>query len=82
MDLFSVARKLESGDKLKVTYRYPSQGDDNQYGIRSDKLVDISVERKRIYTNFRGQTPIWIEEGEVIEVSEDDGIYEEGSINN
>ena len=84
MDIAAIDQKLEAGENLKIKYRYPSQPNGHsgrpQYGIRSDKLVDVSVELDRFYTNFRGQTPIWLESDEVIEVVPDDGIYQEFTV--
>ena len=83
MDFESIDQRLESGEDLKIKYRYPlAEGADTwglQYGVRSDKLVDVSVERKRFYTNFRGEIPIWLENHEVIEIVPDDGVYQEFS---
>ncbi|MHB0913799.1 MAG: hypothetical protein ACYC2Y_10220 [Armatimonadota bacterium] len=79
MDIEAVGLRLEAGEALKIKYRYPSteDGDGPRYGVRTDKLLDVSVELGRYYTNFRGVTPIWLEEDEVVEVFRDDGLYED-----
>lgn len=80
MDIASINRKLEAGEALKIKYRYPLESGSRscpKYGVRSDKLVDVSLELKRLYVNFRGVTPIWLESDEVIEILPDDGVYEE-----
>lgn len=81
MDLSAIERRLEEGEDLKVKYRYPversARGGTAQHCVRSDKLLDVSVELQRFYTNFRGETPIWLEEDEIIEIVPDDGRYED-----
>lgn len=78
MDLTLVQKQLDKGAKLKVKYRYPCDDTSSiRYAVRSDRLVDISLELGRLYTRFRGETPIWITEGEVLEVVPDDGVYED-----
>ncbi|MDH7480340.1 MAG: hypothetical protein QHH26_00020 [Armatimonadota bacterium] len=81
MDLAAIESRLMSGEELKIKYKYPRQlgpGEKGSaYGVRSDKLVDVSTELRRFYVIFRGQTPIWIEENEVIEITPDDGVYQE-----
>jgi len=79
MDLASIEQRLEAGEDLKIKYRYPVEAgkcpSGSRHGIRSDKLLDVSVELGRFYTVFRGEVPIWIEVGEVIEIAPDDGVY-------
>lgn|GEM_PF-1178659 len=81
MDLPSIEQRLVNGDALKVKYRYPcqdsGQGGHRTHGVRTDKLVDVSVELNRLYTLFRGVTPIWLDQEDVIEILPDDGVYEE-----
>ena len=76
MDLASIEQRLVAGEELKVKYRYPFE-DSNKHGIRTDKLLDVSLELRRFYTKFRGESPIWLDIGEVIEVTPDDGVYED-----
>jgi len=77
MDFVSLEARLASGEGLKIKYRYPVDSEIHgpTYGVRTDRLVDVSVEHRRFYTLFRGIVPIWIEEDEVIEISPDDGEY-------
>ncbi|HEY3298377.1 MAG TPA: hypothetical protein VGK34_06945 [Armatimonadota bacterium] len=85
MKASSAAQRLESGEALKIKYRYPqavpedapSKDDASRYGVRTDRLVDVSAELDRFYVKFRGKKPIWLEADEVIEITPDDGIYEE-----
>ena len=81
MDLASIEKRLEAGESLKIKYRYPMEPEGYargfQYGVRSDKLLDVSVELGRLYTVFRGKTPIWLEADEIIEIVSDDGVYED-----
>lgn len=81
MDLASIERKLEAGELLKIKYRYPRETGEtcrcSRYGVRFDRLLDVSVENRRLFARFRGEVPIWIEEDEVIEIVPDDGIYTE-----
>jgi len=83
MDLASIGQRLESGEHLKIKYRYPIAGevDSNQaYGVRSDKLLDVSREGNRLFAKFRGMTPVWIQVDEVLDIAPDDGVYEEFSV--
>lgn len=80
MDVQLIEQQLEAGQKFKIKYRYPQntgKGGSAEWGVRSDRLVDVSSELKRFYTNFRGDTPIWLNEDEVIEVTPDDGRYQD-----
>jgi hypothetical protein len=81
MDVASIDAKLQAGEQLKIKYRYPLKGKESsrspRYGVRTDKLLDVSVEIDRFYTCFRSETPIWLEADEVIEVTPDDGVYED-----
>jgi len=81
MDLASIEQKLEAGEGLKIKYRYPVDAgkyySSPRYGMRSDKLLDVSVELGRFYTAFRGGAPIWLEADEVLEIAPDDGVYME-----
>lgn len=80
MDIASIESKLESGESLKIKYRYPIEGgykSAQKYAVRSDKLLDVSLELNRFYTQFRGDVPIWVEAHEVIEITEDDGVYKD-----
>ena len=81
MDFASIEKKLEAGEGLKIKYRYPYMTEgyagSSKYGVRSDKLLDVSVELGRLYTAFRGETPIWLEADEIIEIVPDDGVYED-----
>ena len=83
MDLASIEQRLEAGEDLKIKYRYPVEPAGNRRnprcGVRSDKLLDVSVELERFYVNFRGETPIWLEVAEVVEIVPDDGVYEDFS---
>jgi hypothetical protein len=81
MDIAFVQHRLESGESLKIKYRYPLDTigcvSGAQHGVRSDRLVDVSVDLSRFYVRFRGVTPIWLVEDEVIEIIPDDGVYED-----
>lgn len=79
MDLIEIERRLESGESLKVKYKYPAEASSSAsgYGIRSDKLVDISRDLDRLYAKFQGETPIWIQSDEVLEILPDDGVYQD-----
>lgn len=81
MDITSIEELLESGKKLKIKYRYPLETGGlykkSHYGVRCDRLSDVSIELNRFYTLFRGENPIWLEADEVIDVVPDDGVYEE-----
>ena len=80
MDLLSIEQRLVAGEELKVKYQYPIENPDGRsarHGVRTDKLLDVSVELNRFYTKFRGEKPIWVDIEEVIEITPDDGVYEE-----
>jgi hypothetical protein len=73
MDLRRLKKRLESGEKLSVTYEYPSKRRDARtgsiYRVRTDRLLDIAPSRKRLFVCFNDEFPAWIESYEVIEVS-------------
>ena len=81
MDLAAIEERLVSGDELKIKYRYPVENTGRsygtQFGVRTDKLLDVSVELARFYTKFRGESPVWLSAEEVLEIIPDDGVYEE-----
>ena len=79
VDLAAIEEQMTLGKSFKIKYRYPqaTHSTRDRFGVRSDRLMDVSTEYGRCYTLFRGETPIWIEEEEVIEIGPDDGIYEE-----
>lgn len=79
VDLAAIEEQMTLGKSFKIKYRYPVETGTNRetYGVRSDKLQDVSPELGRLYTLFRGATPIWVEQDEVLEISPDDGVYEE-----
>lgn len=78
MDLESIEQRLVAGEGLKVKYRYPVKSSGRaRNAVRTDKLLDVSVELRRFYTKYRGESPIWLEIDEVLEISRDDGVYEE-----
>lgn len=79
IDLAAIEEQMTLGKSFKIKYRYPQQTGTlrDRFGVRSDKLMDVSKDLGRLYTLFRGATPIWIEEEELIEIGPDDGIYEE-----
>lgn len=81
MDLAVIERRLEAGEALKIKYRYPVEQVEGYhsrgYAVRSDKLVDVSAGLKRLYTKFRGETAIWLDLDEVVDILPDDGIYED-----
>jgi len=81
MDIAAIEQRLVSGEELKIRYRYPIERSGRshgaKFGVRSDKLLDVSVELERFYTKFRGESPIWLDVDEVIEVVPDDGTYKE-----
>lgn len=81
MDIATIEQRLVSGDEFKIKYRYPiessGRGHSAKFGVRTDKLLDVSVELERYYTKFRGQSPIWVGADEVVEIVPDDRDYEE-----
>lgn len=76
MDLAEIEQRLVAGEELKVKYKYPCENS-SRHAVRTDKLLDVSLELNRFYTKFRGESPIWLDIEEVIEVTADDGVYED-----
>jgi hypothetical protein len=77
MDIAAIEERLESGESLKIKYRYPieTNGHGPHYGVRSDRLLDVSTELNRFYTLFRGEIPVWLEADDILELCRDDGDY-------
>jgi hypothetical protein len=74
MDLRTIEERLDQGRSFNVTYEYPSTVRDNATGSiyrrRTDRLLDVSSERRRLFVAYGGHTPIWIEAYEVIRIDE------------
>ncbi len=78
MKLESIAQRLDANEKLKVKYRLPVKAEDGSvsWQVRTDKLLDVDVERRMLYVAFQGDSVIWVKHDEAVEVSEDDGVYQ------
>lgn len=78
-DLADIEDQMALGQSFKIKYRYPLDTGTNRerFAVRSDRLMDVSREFSRFYTLYRGVTPIWLEAEEIIEMSPDDGVYED-----
>ncbi len=78
MDLQTVSQRLDANEKLKVKYRVPVREDDGSVSMqeRVDKLLDVDLERKMLYVAFEGNSVIWVNAGEALDVQPDDGVYE------
>ena len=59
---------LDEGEELQVTYQYPTTHVDEQLKTRTDRLLAVEPENKRLFVSFMGQKPVWIERHEVIAV--------------
>ena len=66
MDLELLEAKIDRGETLRVTYKYPSDRPGSPYATRTDRLLDVERERERLFVSFRGEKPVWIEKHEVI----------------
>lgn len=77
MEIESIAQRLDGSEKLKVKYRLPVKGEDGSvvWQERSDKLLDVDIERKMLYVAFQGNSVIWVKADEVVSVDADDGVY-------
>jgi len=75
MDLEQVARRLDANEKMKVRYRLPVRDGEGKtsWQVRTDRLLDVDVERKMLYVAFQGDSVIWVKQDEAIEISEDEG---------
>ena len=69
MDLRGIAERLDSDEKLKLTYRFPvrSADGDVEYEVRTGKLLDVAEEAKLLYVSHEGEV-IWIKIEEVLSV--------------
>jgi len=71
MDLWKLDQLLEEGRKIFVKYEYPSKVRNSHsgsiYRIRTDRLLDVAPDRDRLFVEFDGTTPIWIEKYEAID---------------
>jgi len=72
MDFDELCREMDEGIKITVTYEYPSTVRDESTGSiyrqRTDELLDVSPEQKRLFVRYDGRMPIWIEAYEVIRI--------------
>jgi len=71
MDLRKLDRMLEQGRRIVVRYEYPgsarSADTDSIYRVRTDRLLDVATDRNRLFVEFDGRVPIWIEKYEAID---------------
>lgn len=66
-------RRIEKGEKLRVTYRYPIEAEEQEetdlaYQTRTDRLLAVEPTNGRMFVCFRGEFPVWIEPHEVVAV--------------
>ena len=71
MDLWKLDQLLEEGRGILVKYEYPSKERDPHsgsiYRVRTDRLLDVAPDRNRLFVEFNGALPIWIEGYEAID---------------
>lgn len=81
MDLRNLDRLLDEGRKIVVKYEYPGRSRDSEsgsiYKVRTDRLLDVAPDRNRLFVEFNGTTPIWIEKYEAIDYWVEDEIPED-----
>ncbi|MCL5103222.1 MAG: hypothetical protein M1133_03785 [Armatimonadetes bacterium] len=72
VDLVEVAARLETEEKLKITYRFPvrSASGDVTYETRQGDLLDVAEEAGLLYVSHRGDV-IWVKIEEVVEITPD-----------
>ena len=72
VDLFRIAERLDSDEKLRLKYRFPVRAADGQvdYEVREGKLLDVSEEAKMLYVLHNGEV-IWVKLEEVIDIVAD-----------
>ena len=68
MDYALLDALLDEGEELQVTYQYPTIDEEEQHKTRTDKLLAVEPENKRLFVSFMGQKPVWIERHEVLTV--------------
>ncbi len=70
VDLDDVAARLESDEKLKLTYRFPVSSADGhvEYETRTGRLLDVAEEAKLLYVSYEGEV-IWVKLEEALSVS-------------
>ncbi|MCC6483301.1 MAG: hypothetical protein IT209_00515 [Armatimonadetes bacterium] len=78
MDLQTVSQRLDANEKLKVKYRVPIRAEDGSVSMqeRVDKLLDVDLERQMLFVAFEGNSVMWVQVAEALDVWLDDGVYE------
>lgn len=69
MDLYDLAARLDSDERLKLTYRFPVNSGSGtvKYEVRTAKLLDVAAESDLLYVNHDDEV-IWIKVDEAIDV--------------
>jgi len=70
MDYAELDEKIEKGEKLRVTYKYPAWHSDQgtEYRTRTDLLLAVEPSNGRVFVHFRDEFPVWIEADEVLDI--------------
>ena len=83
MNLRKLDRMLEEGQTIFVRYEYPStersMENGSIYRVRTDRLLDVELETNRLFVQFDGRVPIWIEKYEAIDVWAEDEVPAEAA---
>lgn len=70
MDYVKLDEKIEKGEKLRVTYKYPALRAEwgTEYRTRTDRLLAVEPSNGRVFVRFRDEFPVWIERDEVLAI--------------
>ena len=70
MDYAELDEKIEKGEKLRVTYKYPAWHADwgTEYRTRTDRLLAVEPSNGRVFVQFNDEFPVWIERDEVLAI--------------
>ena len=69
MDLGVLEARIDEGEDLQITYQYPTNEQDSEscavYRTRTDKLLAVEPSSGRVFVEFEGRLPVWIESHEI-----------------
>ncbi len=70
MDYEKLDTLIDDGEELLVTYRYPAVEEESSvtYHTRTDRLLAVEPSNGRVFVSFKGETPVWLEQDEVLSI--------------
>lgn len=72
VDLNVFDERLDNGEKLQATYEYqvsePNISCSATYRTRTDRILAVEPTSGRVFVNFRGEMPVWVERHAILKI--------------